>query len=58
MEAESKIISKEIINRLARLQEDVNFVRERIEDITLAEEDLIAIKEAKQDLKEGKTRRL
>jgi hypothetical protein len=50
--------SNEIISRLARLQTDVNFVKEYIEDISLSKDDLIAIKEAKQDLHTGKTRRL
>ncbi|HLC86709.1 MAG TPA: hypothetical protein VJH65_00315 [Candidatus Nanoarchaeia archaeon] len=57
METE-KINTKEIIVRLSRLQSDINFVREHIEDITLTEDDLESIEEARTDLKEGKTRRL
>lgn len=57
METE-KINSREIIIKLARLQSDMDYVREHIEDITLTEDDLEAIEEGRRDLKEGKTRRL
>ena len=53
-----KIDAKEIMTKLARLQTDMNYVREHIEDINLTEDDLKAIEEARRDLKEGKTRRL
>jgi len=53
-----KIDAKEIMAKLTRLQKDMNYVREHIEDITLTEDDLESIEEAKKDLKEGKTRRL
>ena len=49
-----KIDAKEIMTKLARLQKDMDYVREHIEDITLTEDDLQAIKEAEKDLKEGK----
>jgi len=53
-----KVDAKEIMIKLARLQTDMDYVRERIKDITLTEDDLEAIEEARIDLKEGKTRRL
>ena len=53
-----KIDAKEIMAKLTRLQKDMNYVREHIEHITLTEDDLESIEEAKKDLKEGKTRRL
>lgn len=53
-----KVNAKEIITKLARIQADMDYVKEHIEDITLTEDDLEAIKEARSDLKEGKTRRL
>ena len=53
-----KIDAKEIMIKLVRLQTDMDYVREHIEDITLTEDDLEAIEEARMDLKEGKTRRL
>ncbi|MBS3081219.1 hypothetical protein J4221_07145 [Candidatus Pacearchaeota archaeon] len=53
-----KIDAKEIMTKLAKIQTDMAYVREHIEDITLTEDDLGAIKEARKDLKEGKTRRL
>ncbi len=58
MEQDIKINAKEIMIKLARLQMDMNYVREHIKDITFTEDDLEAIGEARRDLKEGKTRRL
>ena len=49
------IDAKEIIEKLARLQTDMDYIREHIEDITLTEDDLEAIEEARKDLREGKT---
>lgn len=53
-----KIDAKEVMTKLARLQTDMDYVREHIEDITLTEDDFEAIEEARKDLREGKTRRL
>lgn len=53
-----KVDAKEIMTKLARLQTSIDYVREHIEDITLTEDDLEAIEEARKDLREGKTRRL
>ena len=53
-----KVDAKEIMTKLARLQTDMDYIREHIEDITLTEDDLEAIEEARKDLREGKTRRL
>ena len=53
-----KVDGKEIMEKLARLQSDMNFIREYIEDITLTKDDLEAIEEARKDLKEVKTMRL
>ena len=53
-----KVDAKEIMTKLARLQTDMDHIREHIKDITLTEDDLEAIEEARIDLKEGKTRRL
>ena len=50
--------SKEIIDRLTKLQLSINLIQEHIEDITLNEDDICSIKEARQDLRTGKTRRL
>ncbi len=58
MQEEIKVNAKEIMIKLARLQTDMDYVREHIENITLTEDDLEAIGEARKDLKEGKTRRL
>ncbi len=53
-----KIDAREIMIKLARLQTDMNYVKEHIEEITLTDEDLKDIQEARKDLKEGKTKRL
>ena len=53
-----KVNAEEIIIKLARIQADMDYVKEHIEDITLTEDDLEAIKEARKDLREGKTRKL
>ena len=41
--------------KLSRLQSDMNYVREHIEDITLTEDDLRSLEEAEKEYKEGKT---
>lgn len=53
-----KVNASEIMTKLVRIQADMDYVREHIEDITLTEDDLEAIKEAEDDLRKGKTRRL
>ena len=58
METEVKVNGKEIMKKLTRLQSDMEYVREHIEDMTLTEDDLEAIEEARKDVREGKTRRL
>ncbi len=58
METDVKIDANEIIARLVRLQAGIDYVREHIEDVTITEDDLLSIKEAKEDLRKGKTRRL
>ncbi len=55
---EAKMDTNELLLRLSKLQKDMNYIKEHIEDIILTEDDLETIKEAKKDLKEGKTRRL
>jgi len=58
MEQEQIKINKEIINRLIKIQQEMNYLKEYIEDITLTEDDLIALEEAEKDLIQGKTKRL
>ena len=53
-----KVDAKEIMTKLARLQTDMDYIREHIEDTTLTEDDLKSLEEARKDLREGKTRRL
>lgn len=41
--------------RLAKLQADMSFIREHIEDITLTEDDAESLKQAEREFKERKT---
>lgn len=50
-----KVNAEEIMTKLARLQADMDYVREHIEDITLTEDDLKSLEEAEKEYKEGKT---
>lgn len=58
MKQESEIDTKAIMVKLSKLQADVDYVREPIEDVTLSDDDLKAIEDRRKDLKEGTTRRL
>ena len=51
---EKQITSQEIMEKLAQLQSDMNFVKEYIEDITLTSDDIDALEKADQEFKEGK----
>ena len=55
MQEEIKVNANEIMIKLARLQSDMDYVREHIEDITLTEDDLRSLEEAEKEYKEGKT---
>ena len=55
---ETSLPTKEILLRLAKLQNDMQYIKEHIEDVALSEDDFSSIKEAKKNLKEGKTKRL
>ena len=50
-----KFNTNEIIMRLAKLQADMDFVREHIDDMTLAEDDIASLKEAEKEYRAGKT---
>lgn len=52
---EMQINPQEIMEKLAKLQEDVNFIKEYIEDVTLTSDDIEALEIAEQEFKEGKT---
>jgi len=52
---EVKVNAREMMTRLARLQADLDFIRGYVEDITLTEDDIQSIKQARRNLKEGKT---
>ena len=51
MEQEVKINVKEIMIKLARLQSDINYIKEHIEDIELSEDDLAAIEDYEKEKK-------
>jgi len=58
MVVETRLDQKEIMEKLARLQTEINQIREYLEDIPLTKDDLESINEANDDLEKGKTRRL
>ena len=49
--------NKEIMLRLARIQKDMDYLKEYIEDITLDEDDFRSIEKADKEYKEGKTKK-
>jgi len=55
MEQEIKVNVKKMMAKLSKLQADMDYVKEHIEDTTLTDDDLKSIKESRKDLKEGKT---
>ena len=54
MEQEIKINAREVMIKLAKLQSDVLYIKEHIEDINLSENDLKTIEEYEKEKKEGK----
>ena len=52
---EAQINPQEIMSKLAKLQADMNFVKEYIEDVILTKDDLEALELAEKEYKEGKT---
>ena len=49
---------KLIINKLDILKKEVDFIKEHILDITLTRDDIDSLRQAEEDLREGKTKRL
>jgi len=47
-----------IINKLDILKAEIDSLREHIMDVTLTSDDIISIKEAEEDLRKGRTKRL
>jgi len=55
METTVKLNAREIMISLSKLQADMSFVREHIEDITLTDDDLESLRQAEKEFKERKT---
>ncbi len=51
----AELNGQEILNRLTKLQSDMNFLKEHVEDVNLSDEDKESIRLAERELKEGKT---
>ena len=47
-----------IINKLDILKQEIDFIKEHIIDRTLTQDDIDSLKEAEEDLKKGRTKRL
>lgn len=54
METQS-LKNKDIEKQLIKMQSDISFIKEHIEDMTLTDDDLISIEEAEDDLKNRRT---
>jgi hypothetical protein len=54
MENITKSDIREILVKLAKLQKDMDYMKEHLEDITLTGEEIEAIEEYEQDKKKGK----
>lgn len=56
MEMETKsVISEDIRNRMKKLEAEMDDLRDYLDDITLSEDDIEAIKAGQRDFEEGKT---
>ncbi|MEK6819373.1 MAG: hypothetical protein AABY10_05575 [Nanoarchaeota archaeon] len=49
---------KLIMNKLDSLKREIDFIKEHIIDIALTQDDVSSMREAEEDLKKGKTKRL
>ena len=50
--------TKQILERLDEIKSKLDYIQEHIEDITLTEDDLNSLKEAEDDFKKKRTKRL
>lgn len=50
--------TKLILDKLDNIKEELDYIKERMTDKILTNEDIIALEEAEKDLEEGKTKRL
>jgi hypothetical protein len=44
-----------IINKLDKLKQEIDFVKEHIVDVTLTQDDINSLNEAEKEFKEGRT---
>jgi len=49
---------KLIIDKLNILEQGISFIKEHIVDVTLTQDDICSLKEAEEDLRKGRTKRL
>ena len=55
METEVKVNSREIMDKLAKLQTAINYIKEHVEDITLTEDDIKSFAIADKEFENGGT---
>jgi hypothetical protein len=57
METITKLQAEEILKKLAKLQADMDYLKQNIleDDSILTEDDLVSIEEAEKEYKEGRT---
>jgi len=47
-----------VLNKLDLIKSELDYIKAHLVDITLTNDDLLSLREAERDLKEGKTKRL
>ncbi len=55
MEAEIKVNSMEIMEKLTKLQASINYIQRHVEDITLTEDDIKSFEIAEKEFENGET---
>lgn len=49
---------KQLVEKLEHIQSDIDFIKGHLTDLDLTEDDVMAVREAEEDYKSGKTKRL
>ncbi len=55
METEVKVNSRDIMEKLSKLQTGINYIKEYVEDITLTKDDIKSLEIAEKEFENGET---
>ena len=55
METEVKVNSRDIMEKLSKLQTGINYIKEHVEDITLTKDDIKSLEIAEKEFENGET---